>query len=942
MKFSRDGWKKNIKKRFAGWKPRTAQTAVNSLYLTLAATAVWPVAEAYLGGNPMAIFTLGSLLAGVGGNLLADAVLSVKAEKDTAVTLQKALADTPQIKDEIDAVLTELAVVEDAQNSLAADDKTWFLQTLQRELTQLGNLERYSVQLGDQAVFVDGDHNVVLGANAQQTVYNIDKQIVHPPTPATDADDPDEMNKYLNRLLQRCNNLPIAALGGHAGLSDEVGLDKVYIALDTRTKVPVVDSKRNDRFEKERPLTALEIATSTPKLVLLGDPGSGKSSFVRQLAARVAKSTLALKAPLPDWEHPLLPLMLTLRELAQALNKLELNGLSADERQDRLRTAVFDQWRAQCKTMHVPTLGDKLIDLFDNGQLFLLFDGLDEVANQMRPLVQEAVRAITALAPTGLRIIITCRIRSYSGPAMLPGFSPFTLAPFNNDKIRTFVAGWYKAQAELDRMAAETAVSKTEELQAAATGPDLNELATNPMLLTTMAIIHQSETTLPKERVKLYSKAVDVLLRRWQRRKGITVSEPLAALLDDTRQIRAILNRLGYEAHQLQETAGAGAELSRGHILTLLETSEHLGDMTLVTEFLDYVDQRAGLLVGQGGRGNGRHPQTYSFPHRTFQEYLAGCYMITGRNIARTYWQHMQTSDYWYLAAEFGSEELLYNKETPSLVLDLMYDLCPATEPQTEAEWRGIVWSGRMAALLTSGEIKADTKPGGGVRYLDRVRSRLADALRVNVLHPRERAGAGRDLARLGDTRPEVLTVEAMRFCFVPKGAFCMGSDKDTQFAKKNEAPAHKVNIPYGYWISKFPITNAQFQLFIADNGYKNSSYWPEAVTMKYWSKRGFKGRWENEHRLAPYAMSEPFSLPNHPVINLTWYEAIAFTHWLTHQAREQGWIPSAWHITLPSEAEWEKSARGGQKIPPRPIDEELHKGLQPIKVKKTVANLKA
>jgi hypothetical protein len=89
---------------------------------------------------------------------------------------------------------------------------------------------------------------------------------------------------------------------------------------------------------------------------------------------------------------------------------------------------------------------------------------------------------------------------------------------------------------------------KATNLAAVALQPALRELAANPMLLTTMALIHQQDTRLPDERVCLYDRAVTLLLHRWERQR--VSNDMLLELLGDARRLRQIMERLAYEAHQ--------------------------------------------------------------------------------------------------------------------------------------------------------------------------------------------------------------------------------------------------------------------------------------------------------------------------------------------------------------------------------------------------------
>jgi len=180
--------------------------------------------------------------------------------------------------------------------------------------------------------------------------------------------------------------------------------------------------------------------------------------------------------------------------------------------------------------------------------------------------------------------------------------------------------------------------------------------------------------------------------------------------------------------------------------------------------------------------------------------------------------------------------------------------------------------------------------------------------------------------------------------------------DKD---AYDDEMPQHQLTLP-DFYISHYPITNAQFQTFVKAGGYQNPRFWHEAQQAKIWQDGAVKGRWDDKPRSQPYNFGEPFNLSNHPVVGVTWYEALAFCRWLnviifnadtnhvetihesslrdsrdsrgSHESSqhpldqiqinvwEQGSIapkklPShEWRFMLPSEAEWEKAARGGDK----------------------------
>ncbi|MEI2688831.1 MAG: SUMF1/EgtB/PvdO family nonheme iron enzyme [Anaerolineae bacterium] len=133
----------------------------------------------------------------------------------------------------------------------------------------------------------------------------------------------------------------------------------------------------------------------------------------------------------------------------------------------------------------------------------------------------------------------------------------------------------------------------------------------------------------------------------------------------------------------------------------------------------------------------------------------------------------------------------------------------------------------------------------------------------------------------------------------------------------RGQANSSPIPSPYDYQISRYPITNAQYDAFVQAGGYKAPGYWQEAKSHGYWRPREVRRRFVKgsdvveEWAAAPVDYGEPFTLANHPVVGVNWWEALAFTRWLSEQLRAAGKLPAGWQVRLPSEAEWEKAARG-------------------------------
>jgi formylglycine-generating enzyme required for sulfatase activity len=164
---------------------------------------------------------------------------------------------------------------------------------------------------------------------------------------------------------------------------------------------------------------------------------------------------------------------------------------------------------------------------------------------------------------------------------------------------------------------------------------------------------------------------------------------------------------------------------------------------------------------------------------------------------------------------------------------------------------------------------------------------------------PKGRLRIGLALADIGDPRPGVLAPDSVPdflWCEVPAGPFQMGGDPRVYSAWGGA----EFILDYAFWIAKYPVTYAQYHVFVADGGYQNRNYWTEAG----WAYKG--------DRVKPNSWNDrQWYIANHPVIGVTWYEAYAYTRWLNEKSGiKPADAPGHFVIRLIRECEWEKAAR--------------------------------
>ncbi len=733
------------------------------------------------------------------------------------------------------------------------------------------------------------------------------------PAPATFS--PALRDAYLRRVMERCGALSLTgidpAAAGQRDTDPQLRLNAVYTALLTRSPRPDegggLEPRASKKRAEEEPLrSALEQLDRQQRLVLQGDPGSGKSTFVNFVALCLAGEALQdeqahlrhLTAPLPDeegkdgekrqpWRHgALLPVPVVLRDFA-ATGLPERGEATAET----LWNFVAQELKAACQAECADWLRH---ELRERGGLLLL-DGLDEVpeAERRREQVKRAVEAF-AQSFGNCRMLVTSRTYAYQNQGWrLQGFAEATLAPFSDGQIRRFVARWYELTADLGRLPKPEAAGRAELLKRAIFGrPTLHELAQRPLLLTLMASLHAWRSgDLPEKREALYAETVDLLLNRWEQRlvrrdeqgRYHCIQPSLAEYLKtDKDQVRAVLETLAFEAHRAQPDLTGTADIAEKDLAYRLFDLRNNPDVN-PKRLVEYLRDRAGLLYPRG-------VGVYTFPHRSFQEYLAACHLTDEDYPDRIAELTRAEPNRWREVALLAGAKAA--RGTAAGLWQLADALC-FREPADPAVEPADAWGAQIAAQALIETANLAKVGPANQRKLARVQQWLVKLLRDERLPATERTLAGDNLAALGDPRFDAghwhLPAEPLfGFIEIPAGGFKMGDD------------LHRVSLPH-YYLARWPVTVAQFAAFVEASGHESAD--PDCL----------KG------------------IANHPVMWVSWHDALAYCRWLNEQLRKcarerlamekplseperrfwQGLADGSLGAGLPSEAEWEKAARG-------------------------------
>lgn len=295
---------------------------------------------------------------------------------------------------------------------------------------------------------------------------------------------------------------------------------------------------------------------------------------------------------------------------------------------------------------------------------------------------------------------------------------------------------------------------------------------------------------------------------------------------------------------------------------------------------IEYLRDRAGILEPRG-------VGVYAFPHRTFQEYLAACHLTdVGFEDELPRLLRAEPNRWREVTLLAGAKA---TRGLASAAWTLADTPCFAAPPHQRLTEEAGYWGALLAAQVLVENRSLEHIAEHRHAKVEPIRTWLVRTLEHSALPPVGRAQAGDALSAMGDPRFHGQDVwylpndEKLGFIEIPAGSFTMGSASNDSF--RDEWPQHDVSLPR-YFIAHYPVTVAQFRAFVDDTKYE-------------WQHKDY-----------------PQGQGNHPIEVVSWYDALAYCEWLTEKLRATSWplaelLREGWRITLPSEAEWEKAARG-------------------------------
>jgi hypothetical protein len=398
------------------------------------------------------------------------------------------------------------------------------------------------------------------------------------------------------------------------GMREAVPLESVYTAVQfldeqaIRSFESIQNLEAAYREAKERSFQqqncqkqeGLKIANQKQYLMVLGQPGAGKSTFLRKIGLE------ALKGKKGGLEHARIPVFIELKSFKSS--QIDIEELIVKE----FTICGF------------PFSKEFIAKALEQGKLLILLDGLDEVPTVNTDEVISKIQDFVDRYDKN-RFIVSCRTAAYRNN--FQRFTDVKVADFDDTQIEQFIGNWFQSEVDKQAGTAQKCWELLQKPEYAAT----KELAQTPLLLTFLCLIYDRSQNFPNNRSVLYKKALRILLEEWAAEKRIHKEEIYQGLSTELEE--SLLSEIaytGFEADKLFFSQREVVEEIKTFLAGNLHAPKHLDGEAV----LKAIAVQQGILVE-------RAEDVYSFSHLTLQEYLTAQYIADNNLIEQLVTGHL-------------------------------------------------------------------------------------------------------------------------------------------------------------------------------------------------------------------------------------------------------------------------------------------------------------
>ncbi len=523
------------------------------------------------------------------------------------------------------------------------------------------------------------------------------------------------------RVLGKNEDVPLGSVFTDVYLLDEVSARRRFDIRELM-KEPV------DRFDlpqqQAERRNGMGLVNQGQSLYILGKPGAGKTTFLKNVAVRAIANQLGS----PNQQR--LPLFVSLHEWANS-------------RHNELMPFLV----GQLDIHHFPNAEEFLKYQLVQGKCLLLCDGLDEVRRepdqrvQLEQQLQDFIRKHNFVKEFGSskkqdhnQLLITCRVAA--SEYVFSGLRDVEVADFTRDQVLQYAKKWFGSDIrKFQGFAAD--LQKPE-------NAGLADLCKVPLLLSLLCLYYDDAQSFPQRRVELYEEALDTLLRKWDKSRDIQRDEIYKSLSHKRKQqMFAHIAKPAFEMGQLYfTTKRLATDIS--HYLSNLPGAPSAEEID-GEAILRAIEAQHGVLVE-------RAQNIHSFSHLTFQEYFTAYHIVDNeaRGVATRLAQMHLTDQRW-------REVFLLTAGLLDNAGDFAKEMCRAVDELVRDGWlaKTLMWADAKTQAMGKQDAGrfAEVRLAYSILALDLARARArAPALNLVLSFVRDLAVALSD--SLSDSQP--------------------------------------------------------------------------------------------------------------------------------------------------------------------------------------------